>query len=131
MRYILALLLLLTSAFAEDKIAPENRNWNKFIQSGSSNVEMKANGQKAIETLDERINEILKPISKKLDEKSKALLNDNQLSWRQSSHTKCLFLADVYRGGTHEGLAYSYGFVKEQVKRIAELKEMKKYREEP
>ena len=131
MRLVLVIFMIAFSAKAENTIKPEDRDWDKFIQVASTNVDMKSKGIQAIKILDNRLDEIIQSILNELDKKAQDLLIANQEAWKTHAQTKCLFLADTYRGGTHEGLDYIYCYISEQVKRIAELKAMKKYRETP
>ena len=124
-------LLIATVARAAD-VPPEEVNWVDFIHSsGVSNTEMKLKASDAIRILDERINENFTDASQVCDSISLDLLEQNQKEWREAATTKCKFLADSYRDGTHSGLAFGIAFIDEQLARIKELREMKAYKLTP
>jgi uncharacterized protein YecT (DUF1311 family) len=125
------LLLILCQPIFLSAQLPEQRDWDALIGAGQNNYEMKMKANEAIEMLDARIAEVMAEISEGLDEMARELLDKSHEEWEEAAKAKCAFLADSYRGGTHEGLAYGYAYIEEQVERIKELFEMKEYRETP
>lgn len=107
---------------------PENRDWNSFIQTEETNFGMKMKADEAINILNNRMDEIIKQMNLSLDSEAQELLKKSQLAWDNYITANSEFLADTFRGGTHFGLAYSYNMIDEQVKRINQLLEMSKYR---
>lgn len=63
-----------------------------------------------------------------LDMEAQNLLKESQITWVNYAQKKCEFMADKFRGGTHQGLAYSYCFIGEQINRIKELIAIEKER---
>lgn len=109
------------SPVKSEVINPENRNWEQFIQEEETNSGMKIQADKAIKILDDRIKEVINQVNKSLDNEAQILLRESQTKWLDYAQKKCEFIADKYRGGTHQSLAYGYCFIQEQVDRIEEL----------
>ncbi len=123
------LLLFIMPMWAQETVLPEQRDWNLYIQTGTTNLEMKERAQEAIQLLHQRIDAVIAETSRNYDEQARSLLMQNQEAWTLAASTKSLFLADSYRGGTHESLAYGYAFIAEQIQRIADLEMMHAYRQ--
>lgn len=109
-------------------IAPENKDWNSFIETEETNLGMKIKANEAINILNNRMDEIITQMNLSLDSEAQELLEKSQLAWSNYITANSEFLADTFRGGIHFGLAYSYNMIEEQVKRINQLLEMNKYR---
>ncbi|WP_158506716.1 lysozyme inhibitor LprI family protein [Geminocystis sp. NIES-3709] len=109
------------SSVRSQVITPENRDWDSFIQTEESNSEMKMKESEAIEILNNRLKEVINKINLSLDLEGQNLLKKSQLTWIDYAQAKCELMADKFRGGTHQGLAYGYCFIEEQVNRIKEL----------
>lgn len=133
MRYILLISFLLytTPLFAEDIVAPEDKDWQVFMEDAQDNYSMKRRGDEAMRTLALRIDEVLKETEQDLDKTALNLLRQNQEAWEKQIRTKCSFLADTYRGGSHAELAFRFCVVGEQKARISDLRSMHLYRTSP
>lgn len=133
MRYILLISFLLytTPLFAEDIVAPEDKDWQVFMEDAQDNYSMKRRGDEAMRTLALRIDEVLKETEQDLDKTALNLLRQNQEAWEKQIRTKCSFLADTYRGGSHAELAFRFCVVGEQKARISDLRSMHQYRTSP
>lgn len=133
MRYILLISFLLytTPLFAEDIVAPEDKDWQVFMEDAQDNYSMKRRGDEAMRTLALRIDEVLKETEQDLDKTALNLLKQNQEAWEKQIRTKCSFLADTYRGGSHAELAFRFCVVGEQKARISDLRSMHQYRTSP
>ncbi|WP_017293549.1 lysozyme inhibitor LprI family protein [Geminocystis herdmanii] len=102
-------------------IPPEDQDWYGFMETEDTNLGMKIKGGEAMEVLNQRLNEIITKMNLSLDSEAQNLLRESQSTWVNYAQKKCEFMSDKYRGGTHQGLAYSYCFIGEQVNRIKEL----------
>lgn len=133
MRYILLTLLFLlpTPTWADDFIAPEDKDWQIFMEEALDNYSMKRRGDEAMRTLALRIDEVVLEVKKDLDSEASNLLNQNQTAWEKAIRTKCSFLADTYRGGSQADIAFRFCIVAEQQARITELRSMHQYRTSP
>jgi uncharacterized protein YecT (DUF1311 family) len=102
-------------------ILPEDQDWRNFIETEDTNLEMKMKGGEAMEILNKRLSEVITKMNLSLDSEAQNLLQESQSTWVNYAQKKCDFISDKYRGGTHQGLAYSYCFIDEQINRIKEL----------
>ncbi|BAQ61180.1 hypothetical protein GM3708_1586 [Geminocystis sp. NIES-3708] len=127
--FVIAFLMIypINHSFAQS-VTPENRDWNSFIETEQTNFGMKIKADEAINILNNRMDEIITQMNLSLDSEAQELLEKSQLAWNDYSAANSKFLADTFRGGTHFGLAYSYNMIDEQIKRIKQLLEMNKYR---
>ncbi|CAG35755.1 lysozyme inhibitor LprI family protein [Desulfotalea psychrophila] len=134
-RILLCIFLLFAlPAQAEELITvppAEKQDWQNFIDGAEDNYSMQARAAEAMHSLDSRIDEVVIKINRDLDQQAITLLKSNQTAWEKQICTKCIFLADSYRGGSHKGLAYGDCVIQEQKVRIAELKQMHEYRISP
>jgi uncharacterized protein YecT (DUF1311 family) len=110
-------------------IPPEDQDWYSFMETEDTNLGMKMKGGEAIEILNKRLNEVIKKMNLSLDSEAQNLLRESQSTWVNYAQKKCEFMSDKYRGGTHQGLAYSYCFIDEQVNRIKELTAIENHRD--
>ncbi len=133
MRYLLIIFFLFQTSplFADDMIAPEDKDWQTFMEDAQDNYSMKRRGDEAMRTLALRIDEVLKETEKDLDKIGFDLLTQNQQAWEKQIRTKCSFLADTYRGGSQADLAFRFCIVAEQKARISEVRSMHQYRTSP
>lgn len=133
MRYLLLIIFFFYSSplFANEFTFPEDKDWQTFMEDAQDNYSMKRRGDEAMRTLALRIDEVLKETEKKLDKIGLDLLTQNQEAWEKQIRTKCSFLADTYRGGSHADLAFRFCIVAEQKARINEVRAMHHYRTSP
>jgi hypothetical protein len=110
---------------------PEHRDWHTFIQTATTNAAMQAKARDAIAILDQRMAAIIADINTDLDPEAQALLATAQTTWRDYAWAQANFRSDVYRGGTHRGLAFGYAFIAAQVARIDELFTLERDRQQP
>ena len=129
--FALLLLFIPSVAVTDDTTLPENKDWRTFIGEAQDNYSMKTRGDEAMRTLDSRVDEVLAGYKTDLDDTAYALLEQNQSAWEKQIRTKCSFLADTYRGGSHASLAYRDCVVAEQIARVRELQAMYIYRTSP
>lgn len=103
---------------------PEDRDWNAFVQTELSTLDMVKKCDEAIRTLQERMGELLKILQETEDEKSNALLNQSQKDWRTYVSSRAEFDADVYRGGSLSRIVRLYSVIDAYCDRINDLKRM-------
>ena len=127
----LLILFIPSLTLADDTVLPEDKDWQTFIEDAQDNYSMKTRGDEAMRTLDSRLDEVLAGYKTDFDGTAFGLLEQNQDAWEKQIRTKCSFLADTYRGGSHASLAYQYCVVAEQIARVHELQAMYTYRTSP
>lgn len=124
-------ILALASILSAAELPPETRDWHRYIAAGTSNAEMKIRASEATAILDRRMRELIAEAAGTLDAAAVALLDESQKAWQEHAKAKGRFLADAYRGGSHEGLAFGHALIDEQIRRIRELQAMRRAHETP
>ncbi len=127
---VIGILFALAQAgcFAQERkstLLPEEVDWNARIV-GPTNIEMKQQAYAAAQVLEGRLREVLEDFKSDLDKEAEGKLALSQEAWLAFAKKEAEFIADQYRGGSHQGLAYQCAYMDQLLERISHVKKMKK-----
>jgi len=122
---ILTLILVAVAASALADTPAETRDWHTHIQDAKTNVDIKNKAGEAIAALKLRVIEIIADNQKQLDDTADNLLSDEQKCWEAWATARARLISDTYRGGSHQGLAFSYELINLYLARIHQLKRLR------